>query len=103
MYGVLFFDKTSAIVRDEGWTSYIFRIREYCAKKPNFGSLKTPEYVRPIVPPDYHPGLAELWEGKDDRNERELKLAHGTYFEILFFYICTYTKLSKVISYRTRV
>ena len=81
MYGILFFDKTSAIVRDEDWTNYTFRVAEYCAKKPDFSSLKTPEYVRPIVPPDCHPGLAALWEGKDDRNDRELRLAHGTFYK----------------------
>ena len=66
-YGILFYDKK---------VKARF-IKEWCTTTK--GRLNKPELVRPTELPPHlcHPGLKALWDGRDDRNLRGLKMKKG--------------------------
>ena len=69
-YGVLFHEKI-----DE-----VRFIKEWCTTTK--GRLNSPKLVRPteLLPHLRHPGLKALWDGRDDRNLRGLKMTKGKMF-----------------------
>ena len=64
LYGILFYEKVNALNADR--SDFVISIEEWCMAGPE--SLKSPQWVKPLIPPaGSHPGLKELWMGRDSR------------------------------------